>query len=81
MMTHLQAVEPPRHPIAVEAEGAGSFEKLRQHHPRLQAGQRGADTVVDTTAERQGVTRRGAVEPDLVGIVEPAPACDWLPQQ
>jgi len=49
--THLQAVEPSRHPVAIEAEGAGPFEELRQHYPRFQAGEGCADTVVDATAE------------------------------
>ena len=70
MSTHLQAVEPPRQPIAVESEGASPLQERRQHHPRLQAGERGTDTVMDAAAEGQVVTRRGTVEPHLVGLVE-----------
>lgn len=70
MATDLPAVESSRHLVAVEAEGASSLQELRQHYPRFQAGERCADTVVDTTAERYVVARRRTVEPYLVGLVE-----------
>src|SRR5271170_2343483 len=68
--THLQAVEASRHPVAIKAEAACAFEELRQHHLGFQAGEGCADTVVDTTAEREVVARRGAVEPHVVGFDE-----------
>jgi hypothetical protein len=68
--THLQAVEPSRHPLALDPEGASPLEELCQHYPRLQPGEGCTDTVVDSTAERQVVTRRETAELHLVGLIE-----------